>query len=601
MSLESPGNGESVLTPQSFVPAHYFLRMDILAGHSRTYGNNEHKEFRLITQSKIFLLKPIDVSAYGTNMDKAVHLIKKDYYRRGDPILGKWDETADVLVIGYGGAGAVTAITAADAGAKVCILEKSAADAPGKINWTPNTRLSSGGVFLPKDFHDAVHYMEAMIRASGERLDGHQKAIVRRFAEYLTEGKDWIKRICGAEVTEVPAAAAAEHPELPGSACASVFLVKPFEVAGVTYSSGIALMEILCRAVENRKVQVLWKTPAQRLIQHSKTREILGVAAVKNGRDYVVKARKAVVLACGGFEFNEDMKQNYGRAYPIEFTGNAGNTGDGIKMAQDVGAALWHMNAYSASVVAKFPDFPVSFWCSHGIGVGSGGEMLIDRFGNRFTALPFRSHSLFYELIHYNTRLKIYPKIPCYYLFDHKRIRRPLASGFSGASGVITRLGQGPNVYAWSKDNHEEIQKGWILKADTIQKLVDQIRLKFNERHLQAATVEANIKEYNEFCAKGIDLKFYQPKKGLVAFDTPPYYAVQMNPGGVNTNGGPKRDHECRVLDPWDHPIPRLYSAGELGSWWGMLYQSGGNIGECIASGRIAGENAVALEAWESL
>lgn len=60
-------------------------------------------------------------------------------------------------------------------------------------------------------------------------------------------------------------------------------------------------------------------------------------------RDFI-KARKGVVLCSGGFEFNEEMKKNYLRPTTIKFTGWIYNTGDGIKMAQAVGADLWHMN-----------------------------------------------------------------------------------------------------------------------------------------------------------------------------------------------------------------------------------------------------------------
>jgi len=68
---------------------------------------------------------------------------------------------------------------------------------------------------------------------------------------------------------------------------------------------------------------------------------------------------------------------------------------------------------------------------------------------------------------------------------------------------------------------------------------------------------------------------------------------VALWPGGPNTQGGPRRNSKAQVLRADGFPIPRLYSAGELGSIYGMLYPgSGGNLAECIAFGRIAGENA---------
>jgi succinate dehydrogenase/fumarate reductase flavoprotein subunit len=62
------------------------------------------------------------------------------------------------------------------------------------------------------------------------------------------------------------------------------------------------------------------------------------------GRDELIKAREAVVLTCGGYEFNEEMVKNFSAAYPIYFFGTPANRGDGVLMAQEVGAGLWHMN-----------------------------------------------------------------------------------------------------------------------------------------------------------------------------------------------------------------------------------------------------------------
>ena len=77
-----------------------------------------------------------------------------------------------------------------------------------------------------------------------------------------------------------------------------------------------------------------------------------------------------------------------------------------------------------------------------------------------------------------------------------------------------------------------------------------------------------------------------------------PYYAMELSPSMINTQGGPKRNEEARVLKPDGSPIPRLYSAGELGSIYSYLYQGTGNIGECLAFGRIAGRNVADETPW---
>jgi succinate dehydrogenase/fumarate reductase flavoprotein subunit len=78
----------------------------------------------------------------------------------------------------------------------------------------------------------------------------------------------------------------------------------------------------------------------------------------------------------------------------------------------------------------------------------------------------------------------------------------------------------------------------------------------------------------------------------------PPYYAVQIFPAFVNTQGGPRRNEKGQILRPDGSEIRRLYSAGELGSIYGYLYQGGGNLGECMAFGRISGGNAAGEKPW---
>ena len=66
----------------------------------------------------------------------------------------------------------------------------------------------------------------------------------------------------------------------------------------------------------------------------------------------------------------------------------------------------------------------------------------------------------------------------------------------------------------------------------------------------------------------------------------------------VNTNGGPRRNVNCQIVDPDSYPIPRLYGAGECGSFWGWMYQGAGNLAECMWTGRVTGKNAAEETPW---
>ena len=109
---------------------------------------------------------------------------------------------------------------------------------------------------------------------------------------------------------------------------------------------------------------------------------------------------------------------------------------------------------------------------------------------------------------------------------------------------------------------------------------------------MNPSELRKEVKKYNEFCKKGEDADFQKPKQWLQPLEDPPYYAVKLWPGGPNTLGGPKRNTRAQVLRVDNTRLPRLYAAGELGSVWGMIYEGGGNIAECVAFGRIAGTNA---------
>ena len=90
-----------------------------------------------------------------------------------------WTEEADVVVVGYGGAGAVTAIAAHDAGAEVLILEKELQDTPTSTNHTPSTRMSGGGILVPEDTEKAIEYFTNLRRIANESVDEEEAAMIR--------------------------------------------------------------------------------------------------------------------------------------------------------------------------------------------------------------------------------------------------------------------------------------------------------------------------------------------------------------------------------------------------------------------------------------
>src|ERR1019366_882398 len=106
-----------------------------------------------------------------------------------------WSEEAEVVVVGYGGAGAVAAIVAADAGAKVLIVEKQLADTPTSTNHTPSTRMSGGGFLCPDDAEKAAQYFLGLRRIANEPADSEEESMIRLLCERMTHNIEWLESI----------------------------------------------------------------------------------------------------------------------------------------------------------------------------------------------------------------------------------------------------------------------------------------------------------------------------------------------------------------------------------------------------------------------
>ncbi|MFC1988488.1 FAD-binding protein [Chloroflexota bacterium] len=518
--------------------------------------------------------------------------------------LPKWNKEADVVVVGYGGAGAATAITAHDDGAKVIIIEKLPADIVDEhgniveIRHHPSSLLSAAGIYTPTNAEDAYRYQAAI-----NQVYGHNDVpddMVRAWSELVCQNFDWLKALKGGEIFEYTSGTTKpEFPDLPGAGSHG-------RVSNPQH--GYGWFRCLSRNVEDRGIEVLYDTPAKELVQNPETKEILGVICEHDGEKVAVKAKRGVVLTCGGFEFNMEMQSNYLRIWPFRFYCNPGNTGDGVTMAQKVGAALWHMNNVSAHFgIAWVPGVPTGFHC----GFRTRGEpekrhidrdgniipryesaysfIITDKHGRRFGPdHGWEGHSDYWIHIQYNSKEHDFPRIPCHLIFDEKeRIACPQAGNTVFGHGWFgsSKMGE------WSRDNSEEIAKGWIKKGNTLRELAEQI-------DVPAENLEESVARYNELCKQGKDSDFGRKPETLVPVDTPPYYEMTKWPGGPNTQGGAKRNKDCQIVDTDNKPIPRLYSGGEFGSMFNFTYQGGSNTSECIVTGRIAGKNAAAEKPW---
>jgi hypothetical protein len=179
------------------------------------------------------------------------------------------------------------------------------------------------------------------------------------------------------------------------------------------------------------------------------------------------------------------------------------------------------------------------------------------------------------EVTRFDMEALRYSRIPSYVIFDER----------TRSSGPITSVGHGANrAYHWSADNQVEIDRGWIVRGKNAHELAQKLEI-------QGTRLAATLAAYRESCRGGKDSEFGRAQPTLVELQGD-LYGLPVWPCLLNTQGGPKRNFRGQIVNVWGEPIKRLYGAGELGSIWGFLYQSGGNLGECLGLGRMAGTNA---------
>ena len=479
----------------------------------------------------------------------------------------------DVVIVGFGAAGATAAMAAHDAGANVVVIEKAPHAHRGG-----NSRVSGQIVFWPDDVVQAESYFRAM---AGPFMDHIPDEMVHAWAVEMHANRPWLEAM-GMQVENVHSV---EYPDLPGSGCVKVLLHRKGP-----YGEARLWDEVIEPAFARRGIPVLYETQALRLSKRGES--VCGVEAVSNGARIQISARRAVILASGGFQNDQAMVRNHLTDMPYCYPlGTPYNTGDGIRMAMQAGAELWHMNNIAGPYLAfKAPGIPVGARLgalnAHSyLYVGCDATRFVSESANFLVKDGRQLSPIKHGKILRNGRYVQYPcPVPIFIVFD-EAVRRAgalcsRAAGFRFGWDVMHG-----DPYEWSADNSREIEKGWIVRADSVSELARRIGL-------DAPALEQTVNVYNTACAEGDDREWHRPVDTLRPLREAPFYAMQLFPAMLNTQGGPVRNSKSQVIGTDRLPIPRLYSAGELGSIYSHRYQAGGNLGECFAFGRIAGRNA---------
>lgn len=444
------------------------------------------------------------------------------------------NKQADIVVIGAGGAGMTAAIQAVQDGATdVVVLEKMPITGG-------NTTRSTGGLNAAETKYQEAEGIEDSIDLFVEDTmkggkDLNDEALVRVMAENSAAAVDWVNEI-GGDLSVVGMFGGAS--------------VKRIHRPTDTSAVGPMLVKALNNKLAELNVPVLLETTANKILV-DENGAVCGVTATdKDGNEMTIDCT-AVILATGGFGANSEMVVSY-KADLAGFgtTNHAGATGDGIKMAEEAGAALVDMEQ-----IQTHPTVNPETQTMYTEGVRGNGAILVNKEGKRFVN-ELETRDVVSAAILEQTDEQ------CYLVFD-QAVRESLAAIES------------------------YIKKGIVTEADTPEALGEAIGV-------DGAALAETLKTYGEAAASGTDAEFGRESMEL-PLDQPKYYAALCAPAIHHTMGGVKIDTTTQVLNAEGNAIEGLYAAGEVvGGVHGANRLGGNAVTDIVVFGRLAGSAATA-------
>lgn len=474
----------------------------------------------------------------------------------------KWDANYDVIVLGFGGAGGTAARFAADNGAKVLLVDAAPYGHEGG-----NTRYSAQHVAMAHDKEKISKYYDKLAdpyEYSKETMDAYLNGFIA-MPEYIKKylginpfiwSRDYQPGDHLANKSHL-----CEYPEYEGSDTFDFALVHNRDFDAGLWKA--IRKEVLQRA---DRINIWLKSRATNLLTEND--EVVGAVVERNHHKYFIHARKGVVLATGGFENNARMQQDYLHVTRLTPLGTLYNQGDGIKMASEVGAKMWHMSNYeSLGIVPSYViaedkgqrGRQISGWKN----VKSGSIFAVADDGTRFMRedAKFR-HGHIYD---HGDYLLPHAYDNAWLVFDEKQYQKFVEEKETGKEKYTTLFDK-------------------IISADSAKELADRMGVPTDN-------LENTISQFNASAKEKKDVQFNRAPETLTEFSGKKLYAIKLAPAVLNTQGGPEHNEKAQILAENGSPIKHLYSAGELGGMCVNRYQGGGNLAECLIFGKIAGEH----------
>jgi len=351
---------------------------------------------------------------------------------------------------------------------------------------------------------------------------------------------------------------------------------------------GQGMVAALRHAMQQQQVPLWLNTAMQSLVVVDG--KVSGVEVRRNGQLIKLAARRGVVLASGGFESNQQMREQY-LPKPTNAAWTAAppiNMGDGIRAGQSLGAATAFMNlTWGSPTVVTSKDTPA---CGIFVERALPGSVVVNKAGRRFVneAAPYTE----FVYAMYAEQARSGGGVPCWLVFDATFRTKFTAGGFM-PSAIMPDWRIPPDFW-----DH------YIFRADTVEALARKL-------HVPTEALVRTVANMNQYAKTGTDPEFGRggnaydrmfgdptvtPNPCLGPITKAPYYAVPINLGDLGTKGGLKADAHARVLDGNDKPIPGLYAAGNCcGTPFGNRYPgAGATIGPAMTFGFVAADHIAA-------
>ncbi len=469
----------------------------------------------------------------------------------------------DLVVIGAGGTGLAAAVTAAEQGAKVLVLEKQPY-AGGTSNYFE-------GIFAAESAMQRAQYIGySRDEAFKKIMDyNHWRAnprLVRTVVDESAVTIEWLQEH-GVEFPEVTI----NFPD----GTRTYHMVK---------GRGAALVKTLVKRAEEKGVLFFYSTAATRLLKNGG--RIVGVVAERNGKPIEIRSR-AVIVATGGYANNKEWIKKYsgldlgGNIVPF---GNVGKMGDGIRMAREAGAAEEGMGVLELNRIGPLgPEIAIrgSLQCA-----AAQADLWVTQRGERICDEGIA----FLETFVGNAVARVKEGFT-YNIIDDS-IKEHLA-----AVGIERNLASdrppGTRLRDFDREVQEAINKGSkeVFAADSIEKLAMVMGA-------DPAVLKATVEEYNRFCETGHDALFGKDRKYLLPIKGPRFYALKAYTVTIGTLGGIKINEKMEAVDKDNRPVPGLYAGGfDAGGLYGdsysFKYSSGMSACFAVTSGRVAARNAL--------